>query len=204
MNQEYSAIDRPVRSVAGIVLAGGRSRRMGGINKALLEIDGIPIIRRIVSTLERVFRHIIIITNSPQEYRFLDVPLFRDIRTGYGSLGGLYTGLSNCPVPHGFFVACDMPFLNEHIMRMMVESMDNFDVVIPRIRGLLEPLHAIYGRSCIPHLEDLMDRNDLKILNLFPHVSVKEIPETPIAQIDPELRFAINVNTPEDLARASD
>ena len=89
---------------------------MGGINKALLQVGGHHLIERVTTVLSRIFDDVILITNSPEEFGFLGFPMFRDLIPGSGSLGGLYTGLSECKGECGFFVACDMPFLNVKVI----------------------------------------------------------------------------------------
>ncbi len=196
------AHDRGVASVSGILLAGGQSRRMGGVNKALLEIGGSRIIERTASALCHAFQEVLVITNSPDDFQFLGLPMFRDVVPGRGSLGGLYTGLRACKGDYGFLAACDMPFLSVAVIRHIANSVDGFDVVVPRISGMLEPLHAAYSRECLPYIEELLQHESLKILNLYDKVKVREVPEEDLLALDPELRFIVNVNTPEDLHRA--
>jgi len=202
---EDTAIVEAVKesSVSGIILAGGQSRRMGGVNKALLEIGGRRIIDAIVAVLGRIFHEVIVVTNKGTEFEFLGLPMFGDLKPNHGALGGLYTGLQVCSESHGFLVACDMPFLDERIIRHMVSLVGEHDVVVPRISGHLEPLHAIYSRRCIPYIESLMEKANPKITGFFADVDLLEVPEADLARIDPSLRFALNVNTPEDLEKAS-
>lgn len=192
----------PMSSASGIILAGGESRRMGGVSKALLEVGGQRIVERVAVILGRIFEEVIVITNSPEKYEFLGLPMFTDIRPGYGSLGGIYTGLRKCRGAHGFISACDMPFLVESVIRHLVGLAAGHDVIIPRLRGYLEPLHAVYGRGCIPYIEELMDADDRVIAHFFHKVDLLEAPEEDLAQCDPNLLFATNLNTPEDLRKA--
>ncbi len=189
-------------SVSGIVLAGGESRRMGGVNKALLKIGDLPIIERVTRILSRVLPHVIVITNTPEDFRFLGLPMFQDLRPGYGALGGLYTGLKECAPDFGFLVACDMPFLCAGIIEHMMRRTQHYDVIVPRLRGKLEPLHAIYSKTCLPVVEDLMNNDDLKIINFFNRVRVLELDEKDLLSLDPDLRFIMNLNTTQDLERA--
>ncbi|MBI5249479.1 MAG: molybdenum cofactor guanylyltransferase [Desulfomonile tiedjei] len=175
---------------------------MGGVKKALLRIHGQTIIEMAASVLSRVFSEIFIITNSPEDFGFLGFPMHRDLIPGKGSLGGLYTGLSQCAGNWAFLVACDMPFLNAKVIEHMVQLTSDADVVIPRISGMLEPLHAIYSKACLPHIEKLLAEGDLKILNFLDKVKINEVCEEELAQFDPELRFIINLNTPQDLENA--
>jgi molybdopterin-guanine dinucleotide biosynthesis protein A len=185
-------------------MAGGESRRMGGVNKALLEVGGSRIVERAASALCHVFPEVLLITNSPDDFQFLGLPMFKDLVPGRGSLGGLYTGLSACKGDYGFLAACDMPFLSEDVIRNMLNMVEGFDVVVPRISGWLEPLHAIYSRGCLPYIEELFQHEDLKILNFFDKAKVREVSEKELRLFDPELRFIMNLNTPEDLQRARD
>ena len=189
-------------TVSGIILAGGKSRRMGGVNKALLEIGKLRIVERVRQRLALVIPDVIIITNTPEEFQFLGLPMFGDLVPGHGSLGGLYTGLTQCSGRYGFLVGCDLPFLDERVIAHMVGLIGDCDVVIPRIRGKLEPLHAIYSRTCLPYIEKLMQDGDLKILNMFHKVKLREVPQKDLEAFDPEFRFVININTPDDLIKA--
>jgi len=175
---------------------------MGGVNKALLDLGGIRIIERVASVLQRVFPEVLLITNTPEIFHFLGLPTYRDIVPGYGALGGLYTGLRACSGNYAFLTACDMPFIEESVLRYMVGLADRYDVVAPRIYDRWEPMHAMYSRSCLPHIERLMASNDLKIINFFEEITIREVTETDLARFDPECRFLLNLNTPEELERA--
>ena len=201
-SSRYKTGGERITSVSGIVLAGGKSVRMGGINKALLDVGGTLVLEQIVALLDKIFEEVILVTNSPEDFEFLNKPMFPDLRVGKGSLGGLWTGLYHCHSEYGFLVACDMPFLNEQIIRLLVSLAKDTDIVIPEIRGHFEPLHAIYSIRCLSPIKELIDEADLKIISLFPHVNVLPVPESEFTVFDPELRFVMNLNTPEDLEKA--
>jgi molybdopterin-guanine dinucleotide biosynthesis protein A len=196
--------DTRTPSVSGVILAGGKARRMGGVNKAFVKVGGRPIIERVVSTLSQTFTRIIIITNCPDSFRYLGLPMYTDIIPGSGSLGGLYTGLKVCGADYGFLVGCDMPFLRAEIIRRMVDRIRAFDVIVPEIQGYLEPLHALYSQRCVAPIEDLIHQRSYKIFNLFHEVRVNTLPESFFTSLDPELSFIQNVNSPNDLARAEE
>jgi molybdopterin-guanine dinucleotide biosynthesis protein A len=177
---------------------------MGGGNKALLPIGGRSIIERVSDVLREIFEHNIVITNSPEDFEFLGLPMFGDLVSGRGSLGGLYTGLKACGTDYGFLVACDMPFLNKDVISYMVDRTDDYDVIVPKISAGLEPLHGIYSRKCLPLIEELFAEEDLKIRDIFHKAKVLEIPEEELKLLDPGLFFLLNVNTPDDLRRALD
>ena len=195
-------LDKRTASVTAMILAGGQSVRMGRVDKAFLEVEGTPIIARIVDLLDKIFEHVIIVTNSPDSYKFLGKPTFPDIRPGAGAIGGLHTGLSHCESQYGFLVACDMPFLNEGIIRLLVSLSGHDDVIVPVVRGHYEPLHAIYSVRCLPGIEDLINKSDLKIAKMYSHFSVLAVPESLLSEYDPRLRFIMNLNTPDDLKKA--
>jgi len=175
---------------------------MGGGNKALLPIGGRSIIERVSDVLREIFEHNILITNSPEDFGFLGLPMVGDLVLGRGSLGGLYTGLKTCGRDYGFLVACDMPFLNKDVISYMVDRTDDNDVIVPRISAGLEPLHGIYSRKCLPLIEELFAEEDLKIRDIFHKANLLEIPEEELKLFDPALSFLLNVNTPDDLRRA--
>lgn len=188
--------------IAAILLAGGASRRMGGENKAFIKINGKTIIQREIEILEPLFERIIVVNNSFEQYAFLKKPMFADIKPGYGPLGGIFTGLNRCSRQYGFVLPCDMPFLNQEVVSLICRRSPGHDLTIPRILGHLEPLHAVYSTRCIPFIEKLMQRGELKIAKLFDEVDKLEIRQQELSAIDPSLRFRINVNTPTDLDKA--
>jgi molybdopterin-guanine dinucleotide biosynthesis protein A len=134
--------------VTGIILAGGMSKRYGQ-NKAFLELDGIRLIDRVTATMKNIFRQVILITNEKDHYEYLGLPTIEDLIKGLGPIGGIYTGLMSISDQAGFFVACDMPFINSQLIRYMVDIKDNYAAVIPSGASGLDPLHAIYSRSCL-------------------------------------------------------
>lgn len=189
-------------TVTGVIQAGGRSTRMGGESKALLEVGGRRIIERIVDVVGSVISDLLIVTNTPERYAFLGLPMVPDVFPDHGSLGGLYTGLRAAKGDAAFMVACDMPFLLPEVVRLVVSRAGEADVVIPTVGGQYETLHALYRKSCLPHMAALLQAKRLKIVGFFPYVRVLEIPEADVARYrDPEVCF-MNVNTPEELARA--
>ncbi|MFH1114748.1 MAG: molybdenum cofactor guanylyltransferase [Pseudomonadota bacterium] len=205
MNQTLeSGTDEEPLKISGIILAGGGCRRMGGINKALLRVGGRPIVERAAEVLKGVFPEVLLITNSPEEYEFLGLPMFRDLIPGRGALGGLYTALNKCSYDSVFLVGCDMPFLNRGIVSCMaaMATAEEHDILVPRVNNKLQPMHAVYSRRCISAIEQYMDRPDLRILNFFPRVDVREVPEQDFCPYDPLFRFVMNINTPQDLERA--
>ena len=187
-----------IEEVSGVVLAGGMSSRYGK-NKALVEFHGIPLIERVLGVMRPIFRHIIIITNTPDEYSYLELPMYQDIIKGLGPLGGVFTGLQVIPDNAGFFVACDMPFLNQGLIRHMVEIKADFDLVVPRISGYMEALHSLYDKRCQSRIESLINSGIYQVFRFFNEVSVRYVDEDEVRMFDPDLRSFLNINSPEAL-----
>lgn len=188
--------------VVAVIQAGGKSTRMGGEPKALLEVGGRRIIERIVDVLTPVLGAPLVVTNTPETYAFLGLRMVPDVHPERGSLGGIYSGLAAAAGDAAFTVACDMPFLHPEIVRLVVARAAEGDVVVPRVGDQLETMHACYARTCLPFIEARLVANRLKIVGFFEHVRVIEIPEEAVrVHRDPEIAF-MNVNTPEELARA--
>jgi len=188
--------------VTGVIQAGGKSTRMGGQPKALMELGGRRIIERVVAALAGVVDDLLLVTNTPERYAYLGLALVPDVYPDHGSLGGIYSGLKAASGDAAFTVACDMPFLNSAVVRLVVERAALGDVVIPRVGAQLETLHAAYQKTCLPHMEAQLLAGRLKIVGFFDRVRVLEIPEAEVARLaDPALVF-MNVNTPDELERA--
>lgn len=189
-------------NACGAILAGGQSSRMG-TNKALLDFHGQPLIARLADRFTRWFSQVVVVTNTPELYAFLGLPMVGDRIPGLGPLGGLEAGLTASRFPHVFFCACDMPFVDEAFVRYLVGLAPDSDVVVPQVEGEYEPMHAVYGRSCLPAVTDLLDRRRLKLLNLYdPPRTVRTVTEPEIRPFGDPARLFFNCNTPADLAQA--
>lgn len=183
------------------MLAGGKSSRMG-FNKAFIEFGGKRLIEATVDRLKALFPEVLIIANDPPLYAYLGVKVVSDLIPDSGSLGGIYTGLSAASHPACFFVACDMPFLNAELIKLLIREAEGWDAVVPRVRGELQPLHAVYAKSCLPLIRESIDASVLKIARFFPRAKVKIIEEPALRAVDPYLFGFMNVNTPLELEQA--
>jgi molybdopterin-guanine dinucleotide biosynthesis protein A len=187
-----------ILTVSGIVLAGGQSSRLGA-DKSFINLNGQSLIEHIVAKLTRLSDDVIIVTNSPDEYDHLEARLVGDIYPGKGALGGIYSGLRAAANAYSLVVACDMPFLDLNLLRYMIILAREHDVVIPRIGGLTEPLHAIYSKNCLEPIDRLLARGGLKIIDFFSEVRVRYVEEGEVDIFDPQHLSFFNVNTPNDL-----
>ena len=194
------------------IQAGGQSTRMGE-DKALKSFLGRPLIQRVIERLTPIADEIVVTTNRPADYDFLNLRLVSDLKPGRGALGGLYTAIASAAHPIVGVVACDMPFasagLLEAASRILVE--EEADVVIPQAAGEgssgksqgFEPLHAVYRRAtCLPAIESAIAADQWKVIAWFPQVKVRPLTPAEIESLDPAGLAFWNVNTPEEFARA--
>ncbi|MGH7355969.1 MAG: molybdenum cofactor guanylyltransferase [Candidatus Rokuibacteriota bacterium] len=188
--------------VTGVIQAGGRSTRMGGRPKALLELGGRRIIERVLDAVAPAVDDVLLVTNTPELYGDLGVTMVGDVFPDHGSLGGIYSGLKAASGDCAFTVACDMPFLHPEVVRLVVGRAGEGDVVLPRVGGQWETMHAAYAKTCLPHIEACLAAGRFKIAGFFDRVRVVEIGADEVARFRaPEIAF-MNVNTPEELERA--
>lgn len=191
-------------NVSLAIQAGGNSRRMGE-DKALKLFLGRTLIQRAVDRLASIADEILVTTNHPDDYAFLGRCLIPDLIPGRGALGGLYTALTYALFPIVAVVACDMPFASAALIKAAAGILvkENVDVVVPRSDDGLEPLHAVYRRAtCLPIVRNAIETNQLKIINWFPAVRVREFGMNEVNLIDPSGLAFKNINTPEDFYEA--
>ena len=172
------------------------------MNKALLKIDGKAIIERIAEVINPMFSEVLLVTNSPNDFKSLGSRSVGDVVSTHGSLTGIYSGLVQSETYHSFFFACDMAFIKPDLVRFMIGESQGYDVIIPRGKDGLEPLHSIYSKDCISHIEGQLQQDDLKILDFFPQIRLKIIEEPTISRFDPGQIGFFNINTKSDYERA--
>jgi molybdopterin-guanine dinucleotide biosynthesis protein A len=170
-----------------------------GENKAFIQIEGVPIIRRIYDLFKQLFQEVIIVTDQKDLFSNFDSRICSDLIPGKGALGGLYTGIFFSSFQHSFCVACDMPFIRKSLVQYLIENIDDADVIVPRTKDGLQPLHAIYSKHCIDPIRKLIDAGRSKIIDLYCQVNVKIVDEKDFLCLDPGRESFINVNTPEEL-----
>lgn len=181
-------------------MSGGLNKRMEGKNKALLSVGGQTILDRLQTAFEGVFHEVLLVTKDPVQYLSWDLKIVTDLLPTRSSLTGIHAALFHVSTPYAFITACDTPFLKTGLIRILLDELKpKWDVIMPVTEQGNQPLCAIYSKRCIEPIEDQLRNGDPKILNFFPKVKVKEIPEERLRQADPELTSFFNINTPEDL-----
>ncbi len=200
------------------IISGGKSSRMG-TDKGLLEIGGKTMIEQIVAQTAGLGGDQIVITNTPERYAFLNLPMFADVLPDKGALGGLYTAIHSASQPYALTLACDMPFVNQPLLKHMLSLAPDFDAVIPRlasplssgasptgrsetgpgVRADAEPFRAIYSKACLEPIRNALDAGKMRVNSFFPDMRIRWVEENEIKQFDPELLAFMNCNTPEEL-----
>ena len=192
-------------NISCIVLAGGKGLRLGR-DKVQEVIGNSNLLQRVVSQLSSFNNDIIVVIASGKSLaQFTGYPRFRiatDIYPGKGVLGGLHAGLDASNSQYNLVVACDMPFLNQALLRYMVQVSPGFDVVVPRVGNWFEPLHAVYSKSCQAPIERLLNQGEVRVSALFGLVKVRYIEGDEIERFDPKHLSFFNINTEADLEMA--
>jgi len=189
--------------VTGVLLAGGKSRRMGE-DKRYLVVGEQTLLERGLGVLRSMFHEVLVVIAQDSAPLDIDARVVRDLVPDCGSLGGIYTALTQATTPYIFAVACDMPFLNQAVITQFTNRRDTADIVMARLATRLHPMHALYGKGCLPAMEQMIVARQLKIQALVSHASlrVRYVTEADLLSIDPSWRSFHNVNTPEDLEAA--
>jgi len=170
-----------------------------GKNKAFIQIEGVPIIQRIYDLFNELFQEVIIVTNQKDLFSDFDSKIYSDLIPNKGALGGLYTGIFFSSFRHSFCVPCDMPFIRKSLVEYLIENMKDEDVIVPRTKDGLEPLHAIYSKDCLDPIRMTIDKGKYRIIDFYHLVRVKIVEEKDFLSLDPWRESFINVNTPEEL-----
>lgn len=194
--------------ITGIILAGGKSSRMG-VNKALLKFGDKTIIEKILKELSFLFAKIILITNSEKEYNFLNLETFKDIYPGMGPLSGIHSGLVNSNTEKNFIISCDIPMIEKEMIEYMINYKTLKPITVIFADGFIQQLCGMYKKSLSKEAEILLKQNSLnqeskektkcKVLSLIDRVGA-EILESPLIPYYKDDMF-LNVNKADDYLR---
>jgi molybdopterin-guanine dinucleotide biosynthesis protein A len=190
--------------MTSIILAGGKSLRLGR-SKFLETIGGKSLIQWVIDRLAVFSTEIIMATARGEAIpcsSAVGIKTVADISPGKGPLAGIYSGLIASSSSRAIVVGCDTPFLSVGFLEYMTRISSTFDAVVPRIRNEVEPLCAVYSKSCLAHIQELLEQNELRIDRLFGMVKVRYVKQDEINSFDPEHLSFFNVNSQADLDRA--
>ena len=194
--------------VTGVILAGGKSRRMGA-NKALMQLGEDSLIGHIIRRMHLVTDELLLITNSPTEYAHLDLPMYTDIIPNTGALGGIYTGLTSASHDAVICVACDSPFLEPKLLTYLVSVLGEYDAVMPYTSNhndtqiILQTLCGVYSKRCLPIIASMLQASELRVHALQEWTRVQSVSPEVWQRLDPEGMSFFNINTPADFDLAN-
>jgi molybdopterin-guanine dinucleotide biosynthesis protein A len=197
MTQPVWEPDR-IDDCTGVIVAGGAGKRLGGIPKGLLLVDGEPIVARTLRLFARIFPASLVVANDPAPYWAFGVPVIGDVLPGKGAPGGLHAALTAATTSWVFAVACDMPFLSLAPIAWLAARRSAAPVAAVVWRGRLEPLHAFWSRACLPVCDRALRAGDPSLQAVAREVGAQLVTEEEWRSIDPCGRAFANVNTPAD------
>lgn len=184
-------------TAGAIILAGGKSRRMG-MDKALLQLNQQANIQRIASQLQKCFPALIVVTNHPQDFSFIEAPIVSDYFSGKGPLAGIHAGLTASPYEVNVIAACDMPFLSAELAQRMVNLSDGYDAVVPVINGERHPLFSVFKKKLAAEIAESIAAEQLSMMAFLDRIKVRYLMEKDLrVEAGGRLeRIFFNMNTP--------
>jgi molybdopterin-guanine dinucleotide biosynthesis protein A len=193
--------------LTGVILAGGLSRRMGNINKGLLPFLNETLIQRQIGIMQELCAEVILVTNDPRSF----LPhlgntcrIISDYIPGKGPLSGMHAAFTLSKYTDIWVVGCDMPFISSRAAEFMWKQRENMecDAVVPCIQGAIHPLHGLYRKSCVEHISSLLNHGEFRVTELLNAILCKTVMEDAFVEMGLDVRFVLNVNTPEEYEEA--
>ncbi|MEK7241425.1 MAG: molybdenum cofactor guanylyltransferase [Planctomycetota bacterium] len=199
--------------MSAVILAGGKSSRMGQ-DKAFLKIGNRTIVEYQLQRLNPLFEELLLSTNLPEKFAHLGLETVQDFIPDRGPLVGIYSSLLKARYSHLFAIACDMPFISPGLITYMKEDCKDYDVTVPETERGLEPLHAIYSKTCLPAMKEYVGKKDGKepalsgakgrVIEFFPQVKVRVVTKEEISRIPGGNEAFLNFNTMEEYRKQVD
>lgn len=188
------------QKVTGVLLVGGKSRRMGR-DKALLEIAGKPMFERVLEAFRENFSRIILVGDRQERFAGCRLPIYGDIYPG-SALGGLYTGLVHAETEHVFVAPCDVPFPSVNVIRYLCSLAEGYDVVVPETGEGYEPLFAVYSKTCLPAIKHQLERSNFCVYDFYPKVKTRGVRPEELSGLEGFGSTFLNLNTPDEFEKA--
>ena len=186
--------------VTGIILAGGKSSRMGS-DKGLLEFNDKPMIQTIIDALSALDIPIFIVSNN-DEYKQFGLPVIEDVVKDKGPVAGIYTGLLNSKTELNIILSCDIPLISTETLSFLLNNVKDFDVTIPKMNNTIHPLIGVYTKSSLKTFKNHLDKDQRKLIKVCNDLNTQIIDITKNATLGNERLFS-NINTPEELEKLS-
>jgi molybdopterin-guanine dinucleotide biosynthesis protein A len=183
-------------NITGVILAGGKSSRMGR-DKALLNLNGKSFIQHIGETLKNNFNEVIIITDQVEMYRFMCLPIYEDVFKDRGPLGGIHSAFMHSHLDKLFIVSTDLPLINSASIHYLLSRESQGDSIVFSVGDKIQPLFGLYNRTCFPTIENHLERNQSSVVNLLKDINAMIIP-APVSSALNISHTLKNINTPEE------
>lgn len=193
--------DRWSGEITGVVLVGGKSRRMG-TDKAFLELSGQPLFERTLGLFREQFDRILLVGDRPERFAGYGLPVIPDHFPG-SSLGGLYTGLLEAASPYIFVASCDLAFPSAPVLAALCDLRQGCDAAVPETARGFEPLFALYAKSCLGPMRKQLERGEYCAYAYYPQIQVRHLRAPDLARLDPAGTAFVNLNTPEQFRNIS-
>ena len=185
--------------VSAALLAGGSSKRMG-LDKQFFHISGVQMFEQILPTLSSIFDDVMVVTDSPELYKNMDVRTVSDIIPGSGPLSGIHTAIVESRSKYVYILACDMPVINVKYIDFMIDKLirNPSDACVTRKGNWIEPFHAFYSKTGLPTFEADFLESKGSIYYILKRINTLYIPESDARKFTPDWFLFCNLNTPED------
>jgi len=180
------------------IIAGGQGRRLSGVPKGLLQVEGRTVLERLLE-LGPCFGDVLLVANAPEPYARFGLRTVADVVPGKGAPGGVHAALVASRTPWVVAVACDMPFVSREAVGVLLGAREGVEAVCFEVAGRLEPLLAVYQAALAPAWGEALEE-DPSLRQLLARFRARLLPGEALRAVDPGLRALVNVNTPEDLA----
>lgn len=187
--------------MTGLILAGGRSARMG-TPKALLRFGGEPLIRQVVRRLQPLFRELVVVAAPAQELPTMPARIVRDAQAYQGPVAGIFYGLQAIGGDAAFVMSCDSPFARTELIEHLIGVEGGYDAIVPRWGGQLQPLFAVYRASVSARLTACLAAGELRLTTVVDGLNARVVEEPEVRRFDPDGSSFVNVNTPDDYESA--
>jgi molybdopterin-guanine dinucleotide biosynthesis protein A len=189
----------PFSDITAVILAGGQSSRFGS-NKALALLHGKSLISHVTDIMSAIFTYRLLVTNTPEQYDFLNMPMIKDQYRGMGPLAGIHAALMQINTSRAFVVACDMPNVSPELIRYLCSiDAQEYDVVIPWLEKGQEPLFGIYHKKSLPIIDSFLQQEKCQVTMALEKLQVRRVNEDEILSVTDDLACFKNINRPADL-----
>ncbi|NTX10651.1 molybdenum cofactor guanylyltransferase [Myxococcus sp. CA056] len=200
MDPNSGSLGNTYPDVTLAIIAGGQGRRLSGVPKGMLEVEGRTVLARLLALAPR-FGEVLLVANAPEPYARYALRTVADVVPDKGAPGGVHAALSAARTPWVVAVACDMPFISPDVLRVLLDARgDDVDAVCFDAGGRVEPLLAVY-RAALARVWRATLSEDPSLRQLLSRFRARLLPESALRAVDPSLRALVNVNTPQDLTR---